>query len=233
MEQAIDPPWQDFVPPDEITATIFTDRYPAEMPDGTRLELPLRDLGDFALAGFIANQASFAVLDRLTGWLAEIAGVHRPDVVVGLPTLGHVFGAGVARALGHANWVAPGTSRKLWYDEALSVPLASVTSPQAGRRLWLDPRLVDRLRGRRVLLIDDVVSTGASILAGLALLRIVGVQPVAVCAAMLQGDRWAETLPPDLVVQAVFATARFARLGAGWARRGETERRANCPLLPP
>jgi len=119
--------WQNFLPPrqaGEAEPGIWTDRTEARMPDGNRLVLPLRDLGEFAVAGLIANQASFAVFDRLTGWLAELARRFAPDVVVGLPTLGHAFGVGVARALGHANWVAPGTSRKFWYDEALSVHVA-------------------------------------------------------------------------------------------------------------
>jgi adenine/guanine phosphoribosyltransferase-like PRPP-binding protein len=122
----------------------------------------------------------------------------------------------VARALGHANWVAPGTSRKLWYEDALSVPLSSITSPTTERRMWLDPRLVDRMRGKRVLLVDDVISTGASILAGLELLHMVGVRPVAVSVAMLQGDRWRGIVPADLAVEAVFATPLFKGVVGGW-----------------
>jgi adenine/guanine phosphoribosyltransferase-like PRPP-binding protein len=223
--------WQHFEAPPDAASDMFTATYPAEMPDRRRLVLPLRDLGSHAVAGLIVNQASFPVLDRLTAWLADIARLHDAEIVVGLPTLGHLLAAGVARALGHANWVAPGTSRKLWYDQGLSVPLASVTAPDAGRRLWLDPRLVDRVRGRRVLVVDDVVSTGASALAALALLRIAGGAPVAICAAMLQGDRWRETLPRELPVQGVFASPLFAGVVGGWARLPGTERRAECPLL--
>ncbi len=157
--------WQHFEPPSPDPA-VWTQSYAARMPDGSRLVLPLRDLGDTAVAGLIANQASFQVVDRLSGWMAEAVAAEAADIVVGLPTLGHVFGQGVARALGHTQWVAPGTTRKLWYVEPLSVPIASITAPEAGRRMWLDPRLLDRLAGRRVLLVDDVVSTGRSAMAG-------------------------------------------------------------------
>jgi adenine/guanine phosphoribosyltransferase-like PRPP-binding protein len=148
------------------------------------------------------------------------------EVVVGLPTLGHVFGALVAEALGHPNWVAPGTSRKLWYEEALSVELASSTAPTP-RRLWLDPRLLPRLAGRRVLLVDDVISTGASARAGLALLERAGLPPpVALCVAMAQGDRWrGPWAGTGVPVVAAFATPLFRRRAAqGWEPWPET-----CP----
>jgi len=209
--------WQEFSPDDPLDgATVFRDRYPARMPDGSYLMLPLRDLGDRAVAGLIANQAAFAVVDRLAMWMTERVRHLQPEVVVGLPTLGHVLGAAVARALGHSNWVAPGTSRKLWYEDTLSVALSSVTAPTTGRRMWLDPRLVGRLQGRRVLLVDDVVSTGASALSGLELLKMVDVQPVAICVAMLQTDRWRAVLPAEPEVIGAFETPMFRGVVGGW-----------------
>jgi len=194
----------------------FQDSYPAPMPGGGALRLPLRDYGEIAVTGFIANQASFGVLRRVAGWMAEAARPLGAEVVVGMPTLGHTLGAPVAEALGHANWVAPGYSRKKWYDPALSVPTSSSTAPDA-RRVWLDPRLLPRLRGRRVLLVDDVISTGSSALAGLALLEAAGVRPAGLCVAMAQGDRWRGAWPAEVPVAAAFATPLFRRGDAGWA----------------
>jgi len=198
----------------------WTDRYPAQMPDGTCLMLPLREFGDVAVAGLIANQAAFHVLDRLTAWTAVAAGRFGAQVVVGLPTLGHTVGAAVARALGHAHWVAPSTTRKRWHDDALSAPLGSITAPAEGanaaRRMWLDPRLLDRLQGRRVLLVDDVISTGRSASAGLTLLQTVGITPVGVAVAMIQGAAWRPTWPEAVEVVGAFQTPRFHRVPGGW-----------------
>lgn len=194
--------------------------YAAPMPDGRTLALPFREFGDVAVAGLIANQASFAVLDQLAAWTAAAAAHWSAEVVVGLPTLGHTLGAAAARALGHAAWVAPSTTRKRWYDDALSAPLRSITSPAVGanaaRRMWLDPRLLPRLDGRRVLLVDDVISTGSSAEAGLLLLRRAGIEPVGLAVAMVQGDVWRAVWPDSVAVVSAFSTPRFRRAPDGW-----------------
>jgi adenine/guanine phosphoribosyltransferase-like PRPP-binding protein len=222
--------WQSFVPR-AAPPRAWTAAHDAPMPDGSALRLPLRDLGETAVAGFVANQAGFGVVRQLSSWMTELARPVGAEVVVGLPTLGQVFAPQVAEALGHPNWVAPGWSRKRWYEERLSVNAASITSP-IERRLWLDPRLLPRLAGRRVLLVDDVISTGGSARAGLALLAAAGVTPVALLVAMIQGDRWAADWPRDIPLRAVFATPLFARTEAGWVPAPGSARHDLCPLMP-
>ena len=202
----------------------FHDLYPATFADGRQIALPIRVLpeGDAAVASLIVNQASFAVVDALGDALADLAKPHEPEVIVGVPTLGLPLAEGVARRLGHERMVALGTSRKFWYDEALSRPLVSITSPGQGKRLYLDPRMLPLVAGRRVAVVDDVISTGASIDAVLGLLALGGVTPVVVLAGMLQGERWRTTLSfaghLDRVAGAL-ATPRFRRReddGGGW-----------------
>ncbi len=202
--------WQAFA--EGATAPPWVDRYPAPMPDGRVLELPIRDYGDVGVAGLIANQASFEVVRALVGFMVDAVRELGAEIVVGLPTLGQVFAPPLAEALGHPNWVAAGYTRKRWYEDGLCVPIASSTGPQE-RRLWLDPRVLDRLAGRRVLLVDDVISSGTSARAGLALLALAGVRPVALAVAMIQGDRWQ---PLDLPVRAAFATPLLRRGADGW-----------------
>lgn len=202
--------WQDFAPPAPRPEGGWRTTYAAPMPDGSALWLPLRDLGETAVAGLIANQTSFAVQDRLIAWLAERAAALDAEIIVGLPTLGHAVAPGLARALGHRRWAAAGYSRKLWYEERLSVSVASITTPDS-RRLWLDPRVRGWLDGRRVLLVDDVLSTGRSIRAGLALLAAAGIAPVGVAALMVQTRRWQQGWDPALPVVSAFATPLFRR----------------------
>jgi adenine/guanine phosphoribosyltransferase-like PRPP-binding protein len=186
--------------------------YPASLPDGRQIALPIRALpgdGGRGVASLIVNQASFAVEDALADVLAGRVGVHNPEVIVGVPTLGLPMAVAVARRLGHTRIVPLGTSRKFWYDEELSRPIASITSPGTGqqKRIYLDPRMLPLLEGRRVAVIDDVVSTGTSMAAVLNLLMRAGVKPVAVAAAMLQGRAGPASLASEAGWQGPIVTA--------------------------
>lgn len=206
--------WQDFAarvapgPP-------YHDRYSVTF-DRHILDLPIRPLPapGQAVASFLANQASFSVLDAVTAAMAERARRVAADVVVGLPTLGLAFAPGIARALGHANFVALGYSRKFWYRDDLAVAIRSITSPDAEKRLYLDPLILPRLAGKRVLVVDDVASTGASLRAAAKLLDRAGVTVRGSVVAMRQGhaDPSADPFP----ITHVFATPRFTRRSDGW-----------------
>ncbi|GES52952.1 adenine/guanine phosphoribosyltransferase-like PRPP-binding protein [Rhizobium sp. ERR 922] len=185
--------WQELHAPDTFDPMAErTDFHVAELPDGRQLRLPIRVLadGEHALASLIVNQASFTVLEALAEALVERIAAYDIDVVAGLPTLGLTLAAAVARARGHARYVPLGTSRKFWYRDELSVTLSSITTPNQEKRLYIDPRMLPLLQGKRVALIDDVISSGASIVSGLALLASCNIEPVVIGAAMLQSDRW-------------------------------------------
>lgn len=199
----------------------YRDHYPASLPDGRQIVLPLRMLpgdGNAAVASLIVNQASFAVEDALADAMAALAMPFGTEVVVGVPTLGLPLANGVARRLGHSRMVALGTSRKFWYRDELSEPLSSITSPDQAKRIYLDPRMLPLLQGRRVVAVDDVVSTGASFAAVLRLLRKAGVEPVAAVFAMKQGRRWegalADAFPAGRITAALHSP-RFTRAANG------------------
>lgn len=207
--------WQDIHPPLTFSQNgDHRDVFPATLPDGRQLLLPIRPLADgrHALASLIINQASFAVQDALATALATALEETAPDIIVGLPTLGLTLAAAVAQKLGHSRYVALGTSRKFWYSDELSVSLSSITTPDHKKRLYVDPRMLPLISdGRRVVLIDDVISSGTSILAGLSLMAACGIEPVGIGVAMLQSDRWKSAMEasgPQWVARTrgVFAT---------------------------
>ncbi len=215
--------WQTIHPADTHSETgPFADAYPARLSDGRQLLLPIRALADgqHGLASLIINQASFSVLSMLAEDLAGRLRPFAPDVVVGLPTLGLTLAAAVAERLGHSRYVPCGTSKKFWYVEELSVPMSSVTTHHT-KRLYIDPRMLPLLEDRRVALVDDVISSGTSIVAGLSLMSAIGAEPVVVGAAMLQTDRWRPALSelspiwPERVVGSL-STPRLTRRSDGW-----------------
>ncbi|KAB0541068.1 phosphoribosyltransferase [Pseudochrobactrum saccharolyticum] len=185
--------WQKLYAPETFNVQgVHETFFPATLDDGRQLQLPIRPLSDkqHALASLIVNQAAFDVVDALSDDLAAKLKVFEPDVIVGLPTLGLTLASEVARKLGHSRYVPLGTSRKFWYEEELSVPLSSITTPDQIKRLYIDPRMLPLLDGRRIALVDDVISSGTSIVAALNLLNSRALKPVVIGAAMLQTQRW-------------------------------------------
>lgn len=214
----LDPPWRFGVP--------------VVLPDGCVLELPIRRLptspagaasgparvGDRAVASLIANQAALDVIDALVDSMTELARPLEADLVVGLPTLGLMFAPAVARGLGHARWVPLGTSRKFWYDEALSVAVSSITTPAPGKRLYLDPNQRPLLEGRRVLVVDDAISSARTVAAVWPLLEAVGASIAGVLVAMRQGGAWREGLGVARcgLVHGAFDSPLLELKGDGW-----------------
>lgn len=200
--------------------------YPARLPDGRVLVLPIRRLAtnpQHAVASLIANQAALEVVDTLTAMLAQALRPRLPGAVqvVGLPTLGLAFAGGVAHALGLARYVPLGYSRKFWYDEALSVPVQSITSPTPGKRLYLDPHQQPLLQGRQVVIVDDAVSTGTTLDAAWTLLESAGAEVLAAGVVMRQGRRWHATLGPERAarVVGVFDSPLLQAGDGGWVER--------------
>ncbi|MEO5736150.1 MAG: phosphoribosyltransferase, partial [Variovorax sp.] len=97
--------WQRIVAADEASGIEGPWRlgYPARLPDGRVLVLPIRQLAGeptHAVASLILNQASLEVTETLGAMLAHKLRPLRPELLIGLPTLGLALAPVVARALG-------------------------------------------------------------------------------------------------------------------------------------
>ncbi|MGJ7546111.1 phosphoribosyltransferase [Variovorax sp. LT1R16] len=198
--------------------------YPARLPDGRVLMLPIRQLAadpTQAVASLICNQASLEVIETLGRMLAKKLAPLQPDVVIGIPTLGLTFAPIVARHLGHARYVPMGYSRKFWYDEALSSEVQSITTPTAGKRVYLDPNLLPLVRGKRVVLVDDAVSSGSTLKAPWRLIESLDAEVLACGVAMLQGRRWQQTLGAERAARlvGVFDSPLLQAVPDGWVER--------------
>lgn len=198
--------------------------YPARLPDGRVLVLPIRQLAadpSLAVASLISNQASLDVIEELGVTLARLLAPLAPEAVVGMPTLGLAFAPIVARELGLQRMVPLGYSRKFWYQEAVSATVRSITAPDDSKRVYLDPNLLPLVRGRKVVLVDDAVSSGATLDAPWQLIESLGAEVLACGVVMRQGRRWADTLGPSRAgkVVGVFDTPLLRAVEGGWVRR--------------
>jgi adenine/guanine phosphoribosyltransferase-like PRPP-binding protein len=183
--------------------------YPVQLPDGRWLKLPIRQRADDpnrAVASFIANHAAFTVIDALAAHMVAQVRALGIDVVVGLPTLGLALAPPIARALGQDRFVPFGTSRKFWYDDTFSAQATSITTT-AIRPIYVDPNLIPLLAGRRVLLVDDTISSGTTAVAALSVLRAAQAEVVGLAFAMSQGQQWRSLLAaqaPDALAKVSF-----------------------------
>lgn len=194
---------------------------PVTLPGDRVLLLPIRPrpgMPDRALASLIANQASFEVVAHLARAMGDLAAAFRPEVVVGLPTLGMVFAPGVAQALGHTRWVPLGYSRKFWYDDALATTVRSITTPGAGKTVYLDPNQRPLLAGRRTLIVDDAVSSAQTLGQTWDLLARLGADVVGAVVAMRQGTAWRQALGPArcALLAGVFDSPHLTLRDDGW-----------------
>lgn len=226
--------WQELLPGPAAGQGPYRRGYPVTLPCGRVLVLPLRALPDgrHAVASLIANQASHAIVEALAGHMADLARPLAPDIVVGVPTLGLALAGRVAELLGQARYAPLGYSRKFWYRDDLSEPVSSITSPTPGKRIYLDPNLLPLVQGRRVVLVDDAISTGSTIVAAVALLGRLDATLAGIVVAMKQTNRWQATLAktdPALPakVLGVYGCPMFARAADGWLPLADT-----LPSLP-
>src|ERR1700678_2484649 len=133
--------------------------------------------------------------ERIGEALAAKLGPLKPDIVVGAATLGIPVVIEVSRALGLDHYVIAQKSPKIHLADALVEEVQSVTS--AGKqRLMLDRRAVPLLAGKRVVVVDDVVATGSSLAATLALVRAAG-GVVGAGVILTEGHDWEKTLGAD------------------------------------
>jgi len=160
-------------------------------------DLPLVPIAEglaIALLITVDHGVSFAAVAG-----AELAERLRPydvEVVASVATMGIPIAIEVTRTLGLDDYLILQKTPKIHLADAISEPVRSITT-DTNQRLLFDRARLDAVVGRRVALVDDVVSTGASIKAALALLRHVGSEPVAVGALVTEAAIWRATLGED------------------------------------
>jgi adenine/guanine phosphoribosyltransferase-like PRPP-binding protein len=209
----------------------YQESFPVRLPDGDWALLPFLPLPpdfDTAIAYLCITENTFDLEDRLSTAMADLVRPLGADIVVGMPTLGMVLAASVAKKLGHPHYVPLSYSRKFWFEDELSVAVNSITTPVQPKTVYIDPRLIERLDGRRVLLVEDVISTGGTVSAELALMEKLGAEVVGVVTAISETRVWIDKLAginpayPALVTSPI-GCPLFRRADGGWVPDWSTQ----------
>jgi adenine/guanine phosphoribosyltransferase-like PRPP-binding protein len=161
------------------------------------LDLPLVPLADdLTIALLICVDHGVAFADTAGRELAALLAPFEPDIVVSVATMGIPLAIEVTRSLGLDDYVILHKTPKIHLGDSFAEPVRSITTGNP-QKLRMDPARVPAVRGRRVAIVDDVISTGASTRAALNLVRRVGADPVVIGTLMTEGSGWRQALGPD------------------------------------
>lgn len=179
------------------------------------IDLPVVPLSDdLAIALFITVDHGVRFMARAGEDLAAILAGHGVDVVVSVATMGIPLAIEVTRALGLDDYLILQKTPKIHLADAVAEPVKSITTGSM-QRLLFDRARIGAVAGKRVALIDDVISTGASVTAALRLVRKVGGTPVAMGCMLTEGGEWPQALGQDShLVRSLGAIPLFRRTGA-------------------
>jgi adenine/guanine phosphoribosyltransferase-like PRPP-binding protein len=180
------------------------------------VQLPLVQLNDeLTIALLICVDMGVSFSETAGRELAELMRPARPEIVVSVATMGIPLAIEASRALGFDDYVILHKTPKIHLGEAWAEPVYSITT-DAPQKLRMDPARVDAVRGRRVAVVDDVISTGASLSAALRLVRRMDAEPVVIGCFMTEGGGWKRALGDDAaLVRALGAMPLFHPDGQG------------------
>jgi adenine phosphoribosyltransferase len=181
-----------------------------------RVDLPVVSLNEnLALALLITVDMGIAFMAKAGEELAEVLAPYDLDVVATVATMGIPLAVEVTRHLGLDQYVVLHKTPKIHLADAVSEPVRSITT-DAEQRLLFDRARLDDVRSKRVAIVDDVISTGASTGATLRLLRGVGAHVVVIGTLVTEASLWRAALGEDApMVRALGSIPVFRPDGSG------------------
>lgn len=162
-----------------------------DLGNGVQRELPLRMLqgsdkriASFVMLGDVELNRDCASL--LVKKMSDEGLLEKFDYIVSLEAKGITLAHEIAEILKHPRFVVLRKSHKKYMQNPVMVPSESITS--GGQQVFvIDGIDIERVRGRKVCLVEDVVATGGSINAACHLIETVGGEVTVIAAVLLKG----------------------------------------------
>ncbi|MFO3716933.1 phosphoribosyltransferase family protein [Anaerococcus sp. ENR1011] len=151
---------------------------------GLKRDLPIIQISDdLKIASFVL--LGDAELAAKAGY--ELSKRIDCDIIVTAEAKGIQLAHEIARNLDKESFIVARKSEKSYMNNPLSVEVNSITTANT-QKLFLDSKDAEKIKGKRVALVDDVISTGQSIAALEALVEKAGGKVVQKLAILAEGD---------------------------------------------
>ena len=152
---------------------------------GVKRELPLCKVSDELYIAAFVIFGDVELTMACARDLLKIAPAH--DVMITAESKGIPLVYEMARQSGENNYLIARKAPKLYMKNVVSTEVNSITTAKK-QMLFIDSEDVERMRGKRVLIIDDVISTGESLRAVEKLVKQSGGEVVGRMAILAEGD---------------------------------------------
>lgn len=153
---------------------------------GCTRQLPIMNISDtLAIAGFVIL-GDTEIVTRTAEELAKKVP-EGTDIILTAETKGIPLANEMARVLGMKKYIVARKSVKAYMEDPICVEDESITT-MGKQRLYLSQDDVDLIRGRKVLLVDDVISTGGSMKAMKEITEKAGGRVIGEAAILAEGD---------------------------------------------
>ena len=152
---------------------------------GLERDLPLCPLNDKMMIGAFVLFGDVELTECCAEELCKIAPEH--DIMITAESKGIPLVYAMARIMGNNRYILARKAPKLYMRDVIKYELDSITT-QKHQTLYLDGNDAEFMKGKRVLIVDDVISTGESLRALENLVTSAGGNIVGKMAILAEGD---------------------------------------------
>ena len=152
---------------------------------GLERDLPLCPIGENLYIGAFIMFGDTELTEKAAEALLARAPEH--DVLITAESKGIPLICSMCRMSGKNRYVLARKSVKLYMKDVLKCEVKSITT-EARQTLYIDGDDAEFMKGKRVLIVDDVISTGESLRALEELVRLAGANIVGRMAVPAEGD---------------------------------------------
>lgn len=128
---------------------------------GRQEHLPVLPLPSGVNIAFFNLHGNVELTEHCAKHIAERVKKYAPDVLITAESKGLQITHCVARDMGHDFYAVARKNKKLYMQDGIEVEAKTITTGEV-QHLYLSAHDVDLIKGKRVAIIDDVISTGAA-----------------------------------------------------------------------